>query len=159
MCDYWNPHPPRNIVVRNCMFINLDATLGRWGRSGDCQVDGGVPVVVSSTAIGAAPEPWQSPQGLIRPYWLVTVSLPPAALCIHTWYAIASSITCFGYPVKWTVFVSVIICWLLLHPLEISVNKILLLLGITIIVLVHSSSSSADVLVTTNPTSDHVDAK
>ena len=37
------------------MFINLDATLGRWGRSGDCQVDGGVPVVVNSTAIGAAP--------------------------------------------------------------------------------------------------------
>ena len=40
------------------------------------------------------PEPWQSPQGLIRPYWLFTVSLPPAALCIYTWYAIASSITC-----------------------------------------------------------------
>ena len=55
VCDYWNPHPHRNIVVRNCLFIKLDATLRRWGRSGDCQVDGGVPVVVNSTAIGAAP--------------------------------------------------------------------------------------------------------
>ena len=63
------------------------------------------------------PEPWQSPQGLIRPYWLFTVSLPPAALCIYTWYATASSITCFRYPVKWTIFVYVIICWLLLHPM------------------------------------------
>ena len=40
------------------------------------------------------PEPWQSPQELIRPCWLFTVSLPPAALYIYTWYAIASSITC-----------------------------------------------------------------
>ena len=55
MCDYWNPHPHHNIVVRNCMFINLDATFGRWGRSDDCQIDGGVPVFVNSTTIGAAP--------------------------------------------------------------------------------------------------------
>ena len=57
------------------------------------------------------PESWQSPLGLISPNWLFSMSLLPALLCIYTWYAIASSITCFRHPVKRTIFVSVIICY------------------------------------------------
>ena len=54
-CDYQNPHNHGNIIVWTVCFFNLDVKLGRWGRRGDCQIDDGVPVVVNSTVIGAAP--------------------------------------------------------------------------------------------------------
>ena len=88
------PPPPPQYSSAELYVINLDATFGRWGRSGDCQVDGGVPVFVNSTAIGAAPGALTVAAGAYPSTLIFTVSLPPAALCIYTWYAIASSITC-----------------------------------------------------------------
>ena len=112
------PHIHRNLVLWNCMLLNLDAILGRWGRRGDCRVDDGVLVGVNSTAIGAAPGTLTVAAGAYPSIWsnrLFTVSLPPAILCIYTWYAIALSITCFRYLIKRTIFVSVVICWLWMH--------------------------------------------
>ena len=52
--NYWNLHIHRNVILWDCIILNLDAILGRWGRRGGCRVDDGVPVVVNSTAVGAA---------------------------------------------------------------------------------------------------------
>ena len=59
------------------------ATLGRWGRRGDCQVDDGLPVVVNSTTIGAAHGALRVATGAYSSNWFLTLSIPPALLCIH----------------------------------------------------------------------------
>ena len=117
-CDHRNSHLHRNIVVWTVCFFNLDATLGRWGRHGDCQVDDGVSVVGNSTAIGTAPGALTVAAGAYL-FKLIIYRVITTCLALYIYLKCHCVIHyVFKYPhVKWTIFVSVIICWLLLHPL------------------------------------------
>ena len=134
------PYLHRNIVVWNCMFFNLDATLGRWDRRGDCQVDDGVPVVVNSTAIGAAPGALTVAAGAYPFKSIIYRVITTCLLCIHTWYAVASSITFFS-----DILLNGLYLYLWLYvdscftPCKISVNKILLLYTTVVIPLLIKS--------------------
>ena len=103
------PHIHCNEVSWNCTSLDLDAALGRWGR----HVTAGLMMrswLLSTRQLSGCRS--RNPDSY---HWGLSAQSPSFVYMLR--YAIALSIACFIYPVGWIIFVSVIICWLLLHPL------------------------------------------